>query len=41
LRKLKRIMDQRHGLGAGEVAINARLSGADVNEINRLYGVGA
>src|SRR6266566_216074 len=39
LRKLERAMDQRHGLGVGDVAISARLSGADANEIKRIYGV--
>jgi hypothetical protein len=39
IRKLKRTMDQRHGVGAGEIAINARLSGADADEIKRQYSI--
>ncbi len=40
LHKLIRSMDQKHGLGAGDVAVSARLSGADANEIKRIYGIG-
>lgn len=37
--KLIRSMDQKFGVGAGDVAVSARLSGADALEIKRLYSI--
>jgi hypothetical protein len=39
MRKLIRAFDQKHGIGSGQVAVDARLSGADANEIKRLYSI--